>query len=88
MSSGPLSLAINNIKDFHGSIRGTRRESLSVVIQLSIMLLLESFDQSLRVQETSETHNHIIVGRLDGDRIGGCRGRLDISARQGWADLD
>ena len=88
MSSRPLSLAIDNIKNFDSPIRGTRRESFSVVIQLSIVLLIKSFGQGVRAGETSETHNHIIVSRFNGDWIGGCRGRLDISTRQGWAGLD
>ena len=32
MSPGPVSLAINNVKNFDGPIRGTRREPFSVVI--------------------------------------------------------
>lgn len=35
----------------------------------------------------NETHNHIIVSRFDWDWIGGGRGRLIISTRQGLADL-
>ena len=38
MSPRPVSFAINNIKDFDRPIGRTRRESFSVVIQLSIML--------------------------------------------------
>ena len=52
------------------------------------MLWVESFGQSVRAGEASETHNHIIVGCLDWDWIGGCRGPLSISTRQDWVDLD
>lgn len=38
MSPRPVSLAINNIKNFDRPIGGTRRESFSVIIQLSVML--------------------------------------------------
>jgi hypothetical protein len=38
VSPRPLSLAINNVENLDRPIRGTRRESFSVVIQLSIML--------------------------------------------------
>ena len=50
--------------------------------------MFDSIGEGTREGETSETHNHIIVGSLDGDWIGGRRGCLDKSARQGWVDMD
>jgi hypothetical protein len=89
MSSRPLSLAVENIKNLDGPVRGTRREPFSVIIQLGVMLLLEGFSQvCVREWGTSETHNHILVGCFDGDRVGGRRGRLGISTRQDWVHLD
>ena len=50
--------------------------------------MFDSIGEGTREGETSETHNHIIVGSLDGDWIGSRRGCLDKSARQGWVDVD
>ena len=78
VSPRPLSFPIDDIKNFDGPIRGTRCESLSVVIQLGVVLPFESSGQGVRVEGTNETHNHVIVGCFDGDWIGGRRGRLLI----------
>jgi hypothetical protein len=88
VSPRPLSFPVDNIKNFDGPIRRTRRESLPVVIQLSIVLPSESSGQGVCAGGTNETHNHVIVGCFNGDWIGGRRERLCILTRQGWADFD
>ncbi len=68
-----LGLAIDNIEDFNHAIRGTRSQTLAVVVQLGIVLFAVNIKPSILSVFALDTHNHVLMGRFYWNWVRHCR---------------
>lgn len=78
-----LGLALDDVEDADGLVRGCGRETLAVVVELGIVLEDENGSVVIVMMEIrrtrcrhNATHDHVLMLGLDGDRLGHLGRRL------------